>query len=249
MRGVRRLSCCSIVSMSIFVCVQSSQAQLDRVLDGLKGLTLEKAPVVSDAKVAAGLKEALQIGTENAVNLTGVLDGYFRNPSIKILIPEKLKMVDQALRLAGYGAEMNELEEKMNRAAERAAPLAKPILIESIRTLTLEDAKRILSGGETAATEYFREKTGGSLKKAFAPEVEKVMSDVGLVQMYKTLIQRYEAIPFAKPPSFNIDEYVVDKSLAGLFLVLGEQERQIRSDPKARVTDLLKEVFAQPGQK
>jgi len=223
-------------------------AQFDEFFDGLKGLGLGKVSEMtesSDSKVTAGLKEALQIGADNAVNLTGVLDGYFRNQAIKILIPDQLKNFDQALRFAGYGQQLDVLEEKMNRAAERAAPLAKPIFIDAIKGLTFEDAQRILQGGDTAATEYFRKTTGEKLENAFRPEIERVMAEVGVVQQYKELTSFYESIPFTKPPLFNIDDYVLDKSLDGLFVVLGEQERKIREDPGARVTDLLKEVFAQ----
>ena len=238
-----------VISLLAGLCGWSGTAlaQFDQFFDGLKGLGVGKVSDVTelpDSKVTAGLKEALQIGADNAVNLTGVLDGYFRNQTIKILIPDQLQRFDQALRFAGYGQELDVLEEKMNRAAERAAPLAKPILFDAIKGLTFEDAKRILQGGETAATDYFRETTGEQLGETFRPEVERVMAEVGVVQQYKQLTGVYESIPFTKPPLFNIDDYVVGKSLDGLFVVLGEQERNIRENPMARVTDLLKEVFA-----
>ncbi len=216
-------------------------AQLDQLF---KGLGVGQSSGLSDSKVASGLKEALRVGTDNTVTLTGRPDGYFGNAAIKILMPEKLRSAEQALRLVGYGPQVDEFILSMNRAAERAAPAAKQIFWDAITQMTFTDARKILGGGDTAATQYFKEKTTGKLTEAFTPVVEKATSEVGVTRQYKDLIGRAQGLPFVKVESLDLDAYVVRKSLDGLFYVLGEEERKIRTDPAARVTDLLKEVFA-----
>jgi hypothetical protein len=198
---------------------------------------------LSDVKVGDALKEALQIGTENTVSLTGRPDGYFMNEAIKIMMPEKLRTLEKGLRAVGYGPQVDEFVLSMNRAAEKAAPLSKQILLDSIGEMTFDDARKILAGSETAATDYFKEKTRDKLTAAFRPIVDKTMNEVGVTQQYKSLVGRFQAIPFVKSEMFDIDSYVVGKALDGLFHVLGEEERKIRTNPAAQVTDLLKEVF------
>ena len=218
-----------------------ASAQLGRIL---RGLGLGRPGGLNDAKIASGLKEALQIGTQNAVNLTGRLDGYFRNEVIKILMPEKLQTLEKGLRLVGYGPRVDEFVLSMNRAAERAAPRAKAIFWDAIGEMSFEDARKILNGGDTAATDYFQDKTTDRLAAAFRPVVDKAINEVGVTRRYKELIGRYEAIPFVTSERLDIDQYVVTKALDGLFYVVGEEERKIRTNPTARVTDLLQEVFA-----
>ncbi len=218
-------------------------AQLDNLFKGLKG-TVGQQSELSDVKIGSGLKEALKVGTENTVNLTGRIDGYFLNQAIKILMPEKLQTLEKGLRMAGYGPQIDEFVLSMNRAAEHAAPFAKEIFWDAIGEMTFEDARKILSSNDTAATQYFKVKTTGKLTAVFQPVVEKSMNEVGVTRQYNELVGRYQAIPFVKSESFDINRYVVTKALDGLFHVLGEEERKIRTNPAARVTDLLKEVFA-----
>ena len=197
----------------------------------------------SDAKTGSGLKEALRIGTENAVNLTGKTDGYFGNPAIKIPMPDKLRTVERAMRAIGMGARVDEFVLSLNRAAERAAPAAKQIFWGAITEMTFDDARKLLGGDDTAATEYFKAKTSDKLAAAFRPEVETAMNEAGATKKYKEMVGRYQSIPFVKNVTVDIDEYVVGKALDGLFHVLGEEEKKIRTNPAARVTDILKEVF------
>ncbi len=225
----------------IALVVAPASAQVEQLLRGL-GVPAPQSGL-SEAKVASGLKEALQIGTQNAVNLTGKTDGYLANQAIKILMPEKLRTVETGLRAIGYGSKVDEFILSMNRAAERAAPSAKQIFWDAIGAMTFDDARKILGGNETAATEYFRAKTSDKLTTAFRPIVERATNEVGVTRQYKELIGRYEAIPFAKSESLDVDQYVVGKALDGLFHVLGEEEKKIRTNPTARVTELLKEVF------
>ena len=194
----------------------------------------------AESTIASGLREALTVGAENAVERTGRLDGFFRNEAIKILMPERLRRVETGLRAIGYGPHVDEFILAMNRAAERAAASAKPLFWEAIRTITLDDARQILTGGDTAATEYFRDRTEDGLAEAFRPIVEQATGEFGVTRQYKDLIQRF---PFAGAQAPDVDEYVVARTLDGLFYVLGEEEKKIRKDPAARVTAILREVF------
>jgi hypothetical protein len=198
---------------------------------------------LSDERVAAGLREALQVGTGNAVQLTGRPDGYFRNDAIKILMPAKLRTIEKGLRRVGQGRQVDEFILSMNRAAERAAPTAKDIFWNAIRQLTFDDARHILSGGDSAATEYFRRKTADELTVAFRPVVEQSMNEVGATRRYEDLTRRAQSVPFVHIQTLDIGAYVVAQALDGLFHVLSEEEKKIRTDPAARVTSLLKEVF------
>ena len=200
---------------------------------------------LTNADIVAGLKEALEVGTTNTVDLTGKVDGYFGNAAIKILLPSQMQTVEQGLRLLGQGQRVDELVLAMNRAAEKAAPAAKDIFWTAIKNMTFEDARKILSGGDTAATDYFRARTSETLTAAFRPVVDASMKEVGVVQQYDQLMSAYKSLPLASAlPSFDLQAYVVSKALDGLFTVLGEQEKKIRTDPAAQVTSLLKKVFS-----
>ncbi|MDO9123031.1 MAG: DUF4197 domain-containing protein [Deltaproteobacteria bacterium] len=228
------------IVMIVLLIAQPASAQLDRIFKGL-GLGGQKG--LSDAKIGEGLKEALKVGTENTVSFTGKTNGFFLNQAIKILMPEKLRTLEKGLRAVGYGPQVDEFVLSMNRSAEKAAPFAKQIFWDAIGEMTFEDVRKIFSGHETAATDYFKGKTSDKLTAIFKPIVDKAMNEVGVTRQYKELVGRYEAIPFVKKETFDIDHYVVTKALDGLFHVLGEEERKIRTNPTARVTDLLKEVF------
>ena len=216
-------------------------AQLDRVLKGLGGLS--GGGGLSDAKIGSGLQEALKVGTENAVVQTGSVDGFLMNKAIKILMPKPLQAMEQPLRLVGYGPQIDEFIVGMNRAAEKAVPFAKEIFWDAIGQMTFDDARKILNGGDTAATDYFKAKTSKKLQTAFRPPVETVMADVGVTRQYNDLIGRYKSVPFAKSISFDINQYVTEKTTDGIFYVVGQEEKKIRTNPAARATDLLKEVF------
>jgi hypothetical protein len=225
---------------ALVLTASSSYAQIDPS----KWFKSDMASSLSNGDIVAGLKEALEVGTTDTVALTGKTDGYFSNEAIKILLPSQLQSVDQALRLLGQGDKVDAFILSMNRAAEKAAPATKDIFWAAIKGMTFEDARKILNGGDTAATEYFRAKTSESLTATFRPVVNDSMKDVGVLQQYKQLQSAYESVPFASSfPSPDIEAYVVSKALDGLFLVLGEQERKIRTNPAAQVTALLKKVF------
>jgi hypothetical protein len=229
-----------VLCIGLFLSSSVAHAQLDQLK---KRVGLEDASGLSDSKVASGLKEALQVGADNAVKLTGKTDGYFGNQAIKILMPSNLRSLEKGLRAVGFGPKIDEFILSMNRSAEAAAPAAKKIFGDAILAMSFEDARKILSGGDTAATDYFRSKTSDQLTAAFQPFVEKTMSENGVTQQYKALTDQYQSIPFTKSQSFDINKYVVGKALDGLFYELADQERQIRKNPAARTTSLLEEVF------
>lgn len=198
---------------------------------------------LSNFQLNDGLKEALRVGTDNAVKLTGRPDGFFRNQAIKVLMPNQLKPLEQGLRTFGLGSQVDELVLSMNHAAERAAPHARQIFVDAITSMTFDDVRKIMSGGDTAATQFFKAKTTTQLTNAFRPSVEQAMNEVGVMQLYNSLIGRYQNIPLAKSLTFDLNGYVVGKTLDGLFRVVGDEERKIRTNPTARVTDLLQQVF------
>ncbi len=217
-----------------------SYAQLDQILGKIAG---GNKAGLGEGKISSGLKEALRVGTENTVKSTGKPDGYFGNPAIKILLPQKLRTMEKALRLMGKGPQVDEFVLSMNRAAEQAAPLAKPIFLHALEQMTIQDARTILNGGDTAATDYFKAKTSQELTDAFTPVVEKSMENVGVMRKYHDLTGGASALPFGNPGALDLNRYVVSKALDGLFYVLGQEETKIRKNPAAQVTPLLRQVF------
>lgn len=217
-------------------------AQFDNLLKGLGGLT-GGSTGLTDVKIGSGLQEALKIGTGNAVAQTGTLDGFLANQAIKILMPKSLQTIEKPLRLIGYGPQIDEFVVGMNRAAEKAVPFAKEIFWDAIGQMTFDDARKILNGSDTAATEYFKAKTSKKLHAAFRPSVESVMNEVGVNRQYNELVGKYQNVPFAKSITFDVNQYVTEKATDGLFYVVGQEEKKIRTNPAARVTDLLKDVF------
>jgi hypothetical protein len=198
---------------------------------------------LSESKIIDGLKEALQIGTGNAVTAVSKVGGYADNPKIRIPLPDAVEKVEGVLRAAGYGPQLDAFELSMNQAAEAAAPEAKSIFWDAIKGMGVEDAKKILEGRDNEATLYFKDKTYDRLSKTFEPIVHESMSTVGVTRKFQELDDKARSMPFVGGFGFDLDEYVTEGSLDGLFFMVGEEEKKIRQDPAARVTDLLKDVF------
>ena len=194
-------------------------------------------------RTSLGLKEALTIGLNAAVDLTGRLDGYFRNESIKILMPDKLKPLVNGLSMIGMRGKVDQFVMTMNRATEQAAPLARPIFANAIKTFNFNDARGLLAGGDTAITDFFKNKTKDPLALAFRPPVVEAMGQTGATKQFNDLIGRYQKLPFANKDVVNIEDYVVGKALDGLFYMVAQEETKMRKNPAARVTSVLKEVF------
>ncbi len=233
-------STCALMLMFTIVGCATLQEDLADILDTgeADGGSLDESTVV------AGLKEALRVGTENTVLSTSRLDGYLGNELIRIAMPEQLESMASTLRRVGFGDQVDELEIGMNRAAERAASEARGVFWNAIRNMTISDGFGILEGGDTAATEYFRDRTGEALYERFHPIVQEKMDEVGLSRLYERIADIYNGLPLAGTTQLiDLDEYVTDRALAGLFTVLAQEERKIRRDPLARTTELLRTVF------
>lgn len=226
-----------------FVLIQSATARTPF----WKRLFLQKeAPISGEDRIAEGLKEALRVGIDKTIAYTGKKDGYFQNDAIRVELPESFGRVAEILRAFGQDDRVDAFILSMNRSAEQAAPHAKKIFLDAISEMTIEDAREILQGSHSAATDYFREKTETALEEAFTPIVRKRMENNRVFRSYANLTDRYRIYSFGeRHPLLDIEEYTVSKALDGLFYTLAEQERLIREEPAARVTKLLKEVFAE----
>jgi hypothetical protein len=221
----------------------SAQAQFDQILKKAdETLNQRNASGLTNDKIVAGLKEAMRISTGKAVAATGKPDGFLKNEAIKILLPPKLKTVGAGMRMLGMGAQVGELEVGMNRAAEQATPYAKQIFLNAVKKMTFSDAREILTGGDTAATAHFQRTSSADLSTAFTPSVRRSMERVGVVQQYNRVLANAPG-GNTLAGQFDLNKYVVDKTLKGLFLMLGEEEKKIRKNPAAQTTTLLKEVF------
>jgi hypothetical protein len=235
----------------VFAGCSFAQSPLDQIWNKVKTQgTQSTASSLSADKITAGLKEALKVSTSRAVATTGRPDGFLKNPSIKIQLPDKLRSAGTGLRLVGMGPQLDDLEVGMNRAAEQAAPKAKQIFVDALMKMTISDARNILNGSDTAATEYFRGSSSEELTVAFTPIVHSAMENVGVVRQYNQIMQNSMAAPLLRSRNFDLDNYVVGKTLDGLFFMLGQEEKKIRKDPAAQTTTLLRQVFGkiQPRQ-
>ena len=232
---------------ALIACNASAQMpSLDSIMKGIESLPKTQSGgsnSTDDKTTGAGIKEALAVGTERAVNSLSGVNGYFGNQAVKILMPDSIKKVAEVASMVGFQKQVDAFVLSMNRAAEAAAPLAAKYFADAIRDMSLEDVRGIMTGGNTAATEFFSKKMRGNLYTAFKPIVSKKVGEVGATRAYKDMIGSYENVPFVNKQSLDLDDYVTNKSLDGLFYTVGEEEKKIRTNPVARTTDLLKTVF------
>ncbi len=232
-----------VLGLSLWGLLPAAHAGFGDFLNDLKSV-LGQSETLSNTEIVDGLKQALSVGTRNTVAYVSKEDGYFSNAEIKIPLPEKIQKVETLLRNVGFGNEVDAFELSMNRAAEKAAPMAVDIFKDAIVRMRFSDARRILDGPDDAATAYFKDTTFAKLQQTFKPIIQQAMADVGVTRNFQNLNNRLSKIPFADRLSFDLDQYTTDKGLDGLFTMLAREERKIRRDPAARVTDLLKKVFA-----
>jgi hypothetical protein len=237
---------CALLALATQGCAGLDPALLESVLSGAS--SLGGGGALDESTVAAGLREALRVGTQRTVDTTSRSGGFLLNELIRIEPPEQLGPMLRGLRTVGFGRQVDELETAMNRAAERAAGEATDVFIAAITRMTIADALGILRGGDTAATDYFRVQTSDALVARFSPIVEQKMQEVGLYRIYRDLQSAYAALPLASKPSIDLRAHVTDRAVAGLFTVLGQEETRIRQDPAARSTELLRKVFASGGR-
>lgn len=190
-----------------------------------------------------GLRQALNEGSIAAVGKLGVENGFFGNPQVKIPLPPSLKSVESGLRLIGMKKQADELVLTMNRAAEAAVPEAKQLLVDAVKKMSVQDAKGILTGGQTSATEYFKRTTQSDLGKRFLPIVKKATDRVGLAQQYNSIAGQGSALGLIKEDQATIEGYVTQKALDGLYFMIGEQEKAFRANPLGASSDIVKKVF------
>lgn len=198
---------------------------------------------LSNQDAAAGLKDALIQGAGAAVSKLGVTDGFLGNPKVKIPLPDTMKKAEKAMRMFGMGKQADELVVKMNRAAEAAVPEAKTLLVDSVKKMTLDDAKGILTGGDDAATQYFRKTTSAQLTEKFLPIVQQATDKVALAQQYNKFAETGAKFGLVKKDQANLEQYVTQKALDGLYLMMAEEEKAIRKDPLSAGTSLVRKVF------
>lgn len=254
--------CLAVASAASVPAAAEGSAQFKGLLDKAKQAAQQRvsghattASSLPSSDIAAGLKEALAKGTTNAINSLGRTNGFWDNAKVRIPLPGKLENVAQLARKLGMGSKVDAFELSMNRAAEKAVPQVADIFGDAIRKMTLSDARGILSGGDHAATDYFRRVAGPELTKRIEPIVAKATDSVGVTQKYKAFASRAEGGSLggmlgklggnkgSSGSPLDLDDYVTGKTVDGLFTTIGEQEKSIRDNPAARTTDLLKKVF------
>ena len=198
---------------------------------------------ITDAEALRGVRQALTDGSLAAVARLGVENGYFGNPKVKIPLPPSLQRVERGLRTFGMRRDANELVLTMNRAAEAAVPEAKQLLTDAVRKMSVQDAKGILSGGDTAATDYFRRATRTQLTQRFLPIVKRATDRVGLAQQFNSLAEQGAALGLMKEDEASIERYVTQKAVDGLYFMIGEQEKAFRRDPVGATSSIVRKAF------
>jgi len=235
-----------IVALLIVVlvagCKATSQAQVDKVLSDF-GKIINGGDELTTDQVTEGLKEALIQGITTGSEQASMVDGYLGNNLIRLVFPPEAAKVESRLRQIGLGSEVDKFIVSMNRGAERAAKEAKPIFLDAIKNMTIEDAWGILRGGENSATEYLMNATGASLKDKFQPVIKESLDQVNATKYYDDLVNSYNKIPLVKKVNPELDQYATEQAIKGLFLLIAEEEAKIRKDPAARTTHLLQKVF------
>lgn len=203
---------------------------------------------LSNADAAAGMKEALIQGAGKAVGKLGVVDGFLGNPAVKIPLPDSVQRAERVMRMFGMGKQADEVILRMNRAAEAAVPEAKVLLVNAVKQMSVADAKNILTGGDDAATQYFRKTTSAPMAEKFLPIVQKAMADVQLAQQYNKFAETGAKYGLIKKEQANLEQYVTQKALDGVYLMMAEEEKAIRKNPMKQASSLLKKVYGALGK-
>lgn len=231
-----------IYALLVLVLGACTTAQINQAISTANKSIGGEAPLTT-AEVADGLKEALIKGISNGSDLASQMDGYFKNPEIKIPFPPDVKKVEDKLRQIGFGNDVDKFVMTLNRGAEDAAKEAKPIFITAIKSMTIEDAWGILKGDSDAATQYLKRTTSAQLKEKFSPVIQSSLDKVSATKYYGDLVNSYNKIPFIDKVNPDLNDYATDKAIEGLFVMIAKEEKDIRQDPVARTTELLKRVF------
>jgi hypothetical protein len=226
----------------VVVFLSCTSAQINQAINDFGKAGGDSRPTASE--VAEGLKEALLKGVSTGADRLSQVDGYFKNPEIKIPFPPDAKKVEDRLRQVGLNNEVDRFIATLNRGAEDAANEAKPIFISAIQQMTIEDAWSILKGQQDAATEYLKRTTSSQLKAKFKPVIQNSLSKVNATRYYTDLVTIYNKMPLVEKVNPNLDDYATDLAIQGLFIMIAKEEKNVRQNPLARTTDILKRVFA-----
>jgi len=247
---MRNLKTVSVIGLLLVAATPPAVAQFSDLLkkgqemlggsSGGSGSTLSN---LSTGEIAKGLKEALRVGSGRVIKQVGRRDGYNADPKIHLPLPDSLQTVQSALKSVGMSGMLDDLEMKLNRAAEVAAPKAKRLFVDAIAAMTLDDAKRIYNGPKDSATRYFKGKMTKPLAREMAPVVNRSLSEVGAIKSYDNVMGQYKQLPFVPDAKANLTDYVVTKGMDGIFYYLAKEEAAIRQNPAKRTTALLKKVF------
>ena len=236
---MKKIAIVTSITILLFGC-----AEMTSVLEEVNNtVNSPDAPSLTNSEVISGLREALSVGTNNSTALTSKLDGYYKNPEIFIPFPPEVIKVKEKVEALGMKKQVDEFVMTLNRAAETASKEAAPIFINAIKSMSISDGFAILKGNDNAATQYLKDKTTGQLKVKFNPVVKNAISKVEVTKYWNPVISTYNKIPFIKKENPNLEDYITTKAMDGLFLMIEKEEKKIRKDPLARVSDILKKVF------
>ena len=247
MKKASILCLCSILFLN--ACQTSTQtisndiATLGNIIFGNVNTRAATASALSNQEISAAFKQALTIGTNEVVSQLGAKDGFNLDPKVHIPLPENMKRVQSALNSVGLSYSMDDLELRLNRAAEIATPEAKALFMNSIQQMTFQDVVAIYKGPQDSATQYFKRTMSAPLADRITPIVNRAIAQAGVVQAYDNVMAQYAAIPFMPDVKADLTNYVVDRGIDGVFYYLAQQEAAIRQDPVRQTTDLLKRVF------
>ncbi len=238
----------ALIIMSITACTSQSlqqraaaaKAAADKALQDSKGTGTKP---LSNDEVIKGLKDALTVGTNNSTGIASKLDGYYKNPKLFIPFPPEAKQVKDKMDALGMKPQTDKFVMTLNRAAEEAAKNAAPVFINAVKEMSIGDGFGILKGADNAATQYLKDKTTAELKQKFTPIVKAAIDKVEVTKYWNPIITKYNKIPMVQKQNPDLTAYVTEKAMAGLFMLLAEEELKIRKDPMARVNDILKRVF------
>lgn len=247
--AIKPLAAVCVLLTGLSVANQPADAQnfMNQGKDLLKGLGSSwESPsgALSVTDIAAGLKEALRVGSERVVGTLGAADGFNKSDDVHIPLPGALQKVQSALSKIGMSSLADDVELKLNRAAEAAVPKAKSLFVDAISEMTVDDAKGILNGPKDAATQYFRSKMSAPLAADMKPIVDTQLSEVGAIAAYDKMMGQYKSMPFVPDVKADLTDHVLTKAIDGVFLYLGREEAAIRDNPAKRTTELLQKVFA-----
>lgn len=231
--------------MKKYILISFISLLLFSACDILKELEIPVYGTVTEGDIVNGLKEALKIGTENGISSLNQQDGFYGNPLFRISFPEEAKYVEEKLRALGFNKMIDDFIITLNRGAEKAVKKASPIFLDAITSMSFADARTILNGKEDEATRYFHSKTNDQLIVAFKPDVQTSLDQVQVTAYWDDITTVYNKIPFTKKVETDLAQYVTEKAVDGLFIRIAQEEKLIREDPKARVTEILRKVFGQ----